>query len=196
MDKSSSPKFHAHTHTNTPSLGLSSRLPSTGNYFRPHTVTRNCYPWGWHIHTHSSTHTRTRLTCWLLILGFWLCSFGSNPGPDPLLHSGNPPKCTLMAAWSLVPRLTMLVRLIKTCAHTLMNTQTHWFTGIKVLVPQIYTNEVAMHAYAHRSVNSLADKRHTQGGREPPTALKTIRVKANSVCGLRGVGIKATVFGS
>lgn len=34
----------------TPSQVLSCRLPSTGNYFLPQTVTRNCYPRGSHKH--------------------------------------------------------------------------------------------------------------------------------------------------
>lgn len=58
--KSSSPEFHAHAHTDTPSLGLSCRLPSTGNYFHPQTVTRNCYPWGWQTRTPTYTQAHTR----------------------------------------------------------------------------------------------------------------------------------------
>lgn len=60
---------------------------------------------GWHKHTHSRTAAtqtrargRTHTHHLLLILGSCLCSFGSDCSPDPFLHSGNPPKCTPMAA--------------------------------------------------------------------------------------------------
>lgn len=76
----------------TASLGLSCRLPSTGNYSHPQSVTMQALlPLGW-THTHTTNPLNADSGLW-----FWVW-------PDPFLHWHNPPKCTLMAAWSMGTR--------------------------------------------------------------------------------------------
>ena len=128
---SSSPEFHAHTHTLTHHLWASAAgCPPLAITFIhrlwPGTVTLGV---GAHTDSHSHKRAHTLQTCWMLILGFCLCSFGSDSGPDPFLHSGNPPKCTLMAAWSLGP-----ARPCRSRSHrrARTHTRTHWCAGIKL----------------------------------------------------------------